>query len=357
MLPTTLPNLSFAIPHNCLILGAFEIKRMTNTIKAAITAVGGFVPEDKLTNFDLEKMVDTSDEWIRTRTGISERRILKGEGKATSDMAVEAVLDLCKKRGITPAEIDCMIVATVTPDMVFPATANIVCDKIGAVNAWGFDLSAACSGFLFALTTGATYIESGRFKKVVVVGADKMSAIIDYTDRNTCVIFGDGAGAILLEPNTEGYGLQDSILKSDGSGRHYLNMKAGGSLHPASIETVTNREHYAFQEGKTVFKFAVKGMADVSAELLERNNLTGEDIAWLVPHQANLRIIDATAARMGLPQEKVMINIQRFGNTTAGTIPLCLWEWQDQLKKGDNLVLAAFGGGFTWGASWIKWAY
>lgn len=357
MLPTTLPNLSLAIPYNCLILGAFEIKRMTNTIKAAITAVGGFVPEDKLTNFDLEKMVDTSDEWIRTRTGISERRILKGEGKATSDMAVEAVLDLCKKRGITPAEIDCMIVATVTPDMVFPATANIVCDKIGAVNAWGFDLSAACSGFLFALTTGATYIESGRFKKVVVVGADKMSAIIDYTDRNTCVIFGDGAGAILLEPNTEGYGLQDSILKSDGSGRHYLNMKAGGSLHPASIETVTNREHYAFQEGKTVFKFAVKGMADVSAELLERNNLTGEDIAWLVPHQANLRIIDATAARMGLPQEKVMINIQRFGNTTAGTIPLCLWEWQDQLKKGDNLVLAAFGGGFTWGASWIKWAY
>lgn len=357
MLPTTLPNLSFAIPHNCLILGAFEIKRMTNTIKAAITAVGGFVPEDKLTNFDLEKMVDTSDEWIRTRTGISERRILKGDGKATSDMAVEAVLDLCKKRGISPADIDCMIVATVTPDMVFPATANIVCDKIGAVNAWGFDLSAACSGFLFALTTGATYIESGRFKKVVVVGADKMSAIIDYTDRNTCVIFGDGAGAILLEPNTEGYGLQDSILKSDGSGRHYLNMKAGGSLHPASIETVTNREHYAFQEGKTVFKFAVKGMADVSAELLERNNLTGEDIAWLVPHQANLRIIDATAARMGLPQEKVMINIQRFGNTTAGTIPLCLWEWQDQLKKGDNLVLAAFGGGFTWGASWIKWAY
>lgn len=357
MLPTTLPNRSFAIPYNCLILGAFEIKRMTNTIKAAITAVGGFVPEDKLTNFDLEKMVDTSDEWIRTRTGISERRILKGEGKATSDMAVEAVLDLCKKRGITPADIDCIIVATVTPDMVFPATANIVCDKIGAVNAWGFDLSAACSGFLFALTTGATYIESGRFKKVVVVGADKMSAIIDYTDRNTCVIFGDGAGAVLLEPNTEGYGLQDSILKSDGSGRHYLNMKAGGSLHPASIETVTNREHYAFQEGKTVFKFAVKGMADVSAELLERNHLTGEDIAWLVPHQANLRIIDATAARMGLPQEKVMINIQRFGNTTAGTIPLCLWEWQDQLKKGDNLVLAAFGGGFTWGATWIKWAY
>jgi len=328
---------------------------MTNKITAAITAVGGYVPEDKLTNFDLEKMVDTNDEWIRTRTGISERRILKGEGKATSDMVVPAVQDLCQKRGIDPKEIDCMIVATVTPDMVFPATANIVCDKIGAVNAWGFDLSAACSGFLFALTTGASYIESGRFKKVVVVGADKMSAIIDYTDRNTCVIFGDGAGAVLLEPNTDGYGIQDSILRSDGSGRHYLNMKAGGSAHPATIETVTNREHYAFQEGKTVFKFAVKGMADVSAELLERNQLTGDDIAWLVPHQANLRIIDATAARMGLNHDKVMINIQRFGNTTAGTIPLCLWEWQNQLKKGDNLVLAAFGGGFTWGATLVKW--
>lgn len=330
---------------------------MTNKITAAITAVGGYVPEDKLTNFDLEKMVDTNDEWIRTRTGISERRILRGEGKGTSEMVVPAVLELCKKRGIDPVEIDCMIVATVTPDMVFPATANIVCDKIGAVNAWGYDMSAACSGFLFALTTGAAYIESGRFKKVVVVGADKMSAIIDYSDRNTCVIFGDGAGAVLLEPNTEGYGLLDSILKSDGSGRHYLHMKAGGSANPASIDTVTNREHYAFQEGKTVFKFAVKGMADVSADLLERNNLTGADIAWLVPHQANLRIIDATAERMGLPKEKVMVNIQRYGNTTAATIPLCLWEWESQLKKGDNLVLAAFGGGFTWGATWIKWAY
>lgn len=328
---------------------------MTNKITAAITAVGGYVPEDKLTNFDLEKMVDTNDEWIRSRTGISERRILKGENKATSDMVVPAVLDLCKKRGIVPSDIDCMIVATVTPDMVFPATANIVCDKIGAVNAWGFDLSAACSGFLFALTTGATYIESGRYKKVVVVGADKMSAIIDYTDRNTCVIFGDGAAAVLLEPDTDGYGILDSILKSDGSGRHYLNMKAGGSAHPASLETVTNREHFAYQEGKTVFKFAVKGMADVSAELLERNHLTGDDIAWLVPHQANLRIIDATAARMGLDHDKVMINIQRFGNTTAGTIPLCLWEWQDKLKEGDNLVLAAFGGGFTWGATLVKW--
>ncbi|MFD2527888.1 beta-ketoacyl-ACP synthase III [Flavihumibacter stibioxidans] len=330
---------------------------MINKITAAITAVGGFVPEDRLTNFDLEKMVDTNDEWIRTRTGISERRILKGEGKGVSEMIVPAVLELCKKRGMDPAEIDCMIVATVTPDMVFPATANIVCDKIGAVNAWGYDMSAACSGFLFALTTGATYIESGRYKKVVVVGADKMSAIIDYTDRNTCVIFGDGAGAVLLEPNTDGYGVLDSILKTDGSGRHYLNMKAGGSAHPASIETVTNREHFAYQEGKTVFKFAVKGMADVSAELLERNNLKGDDIAWLVPHQANLRIIDATAERMGLPKEKVMINIQRFGNTTAATIPLCLWEWEKQLKKDDKLVLAAFGGGFTWGATLIRWAY
>ena len=330
---------------------------MSNKITAAITAVAGWVPEDRLTNFDLEKMVDTNDEWIRTRTGISERRILKGEGLATSDMIVPAVLDLCKKRGIEPSEIDCMIVGTVTPDMVFPSTANVVCDKIGAVNAWGFDLSAACSGFLFSLTTGATYIESGRYKKVVVVGADKMSSIIDYTDRNTCVIFGDGAACVLLEPNDEGYGVQDSILRSDGAGRNYLNMKAGGSLRPASMETVANREHFAYQEGQTVFKFAVKGMADVSAELLERNNLTGEDIAWLVPHQANLRIIDATANRMGLPKEKVMINIEKFGNTTAGTIPLCLWEWEPQLKKGDNIVLAAFGGGFTWGATWIKWAY
>ncbi|MBS1564116.1 MAG: ketoacyl-ACP synthase III [Bacteroidetes bacterium] len=330
---------------------------MNQPISAAITAVGGYVPEDRLTNADLEKIVDTNDEWIRTRTGIVERRILRGAGKATSDMGVPAVLELCKKRGISPAEIDCLIVATVTPDMVFPATANIICDKIGAVNAWGYDMSAACSGFLFALTTGAMYIESGRYKKVVVVGADKMSAIIDYTDRATCIIFGDGAGAVLLEPNSEGYGIRDSILKTDGSGREFLHMKAGGSLKPASVETVTAREHYAYQEGQTVFKFAVKGMADVSAELLERNKLTGKDIAWLVPHQANLRIIDATARRMELPQEKVMVNIQRYGNTTAATIPLCLWDWEKQLKKGDNLVLAAFGGGFTWGATLVKWAY
>lgn len=330
---------------------------MSNKITAAITAVGGFVPEDKLTNADLEKIVETNDEWIRTRTGISERRILRGEGKATSDMVVPAVQDLCKKRGIGPEEIDCLIVATVTPDMVFPATANIACNKLGAKNAWGFDLSAACSGFLYAVTQAAALIESGRYKKVVVCGADKMSAIVDYTDRTTCILFGDAAAAILLEPNEEGYGIQDSILRSDGSGSQFLHMKAGGSLKPASVETVMAKEHFAYQEGQTVFKFAVKGMADVSAELLERNNMTGEDVAWLVPHQANLRIIDATANRMGLSKEKVMINIEKYGNTTAATIPLCLWEWQDQLKKGDNIVLAAFGGGFTWGATLVKWGH
>jgi 3-oxoacyl-[acyl-carrier-protein] synthase III len=330
---------------------------MNKKISAAVTAVGGFVPEDKLTNFDLEKMVDTTDEWIRTRTGIEERRILKGQGKATSDLVVPAVQDILRKRKIDAKEIDCLIVATVTPDMVFPATANVACDKLGATNAWGFDVSAACSGFLYALTTGAMMIESGRYKKVIVCGADKMSAILDYTDRATCIIFGDGAGAVLLEPDENGYGVQDSILKSDGSGCNYLHMKAGGSLKPASIETVTNKEHFIYQEGQAVFKFAVKGMADVSAELLEKNNLTGNDIAWLVPHQANLRIIDATANRMGLPREKVMINIQRYGNTTAGTIPLCLWDWEKKLKKDDLIVLSAFGGGFTWGATLIKWKY
>jgi 3-oxoacyl-[acyl-carrier-protein] synthase-3 len=330
---------------------------MSSKITAAITAVGGYVPEDRLTNFDLEKIVDTTDEWIRSRTGIEERRILKGEGKGTSELVAPAVKLLCEKRGIDPLEIDCLIVATVTPDMVFPATANLVCDKIGAKNAWGYDVSAACSGFLYALTQGAALIESGRYKKVVVAGADKMSSIIDYKDRTTCIIFGDGGGAVLLEPNTEGLGVQDSILKSDGSGCQFLRMKAGGSAYPASAETVANGEHYVYQEGQTVFKFAVKGMADVSAELLERNQLTGDDISWLVPHQANLRIIDATANRIGLNKEKVMINIQKYGNTTAGTIPLCLWEWENQLKKGDRLVLAAFGGGFTWGATLIAWAY
>ena len=326
-------------------------------ITAAITAVGGYVPETRLTNADLEKMVETNDEWIKSRTGISERRILKEPGKASSDMAVPAIQEILRKKNLDPKEIDCIICATSTPDMVFPATANLIGHKIGATNAWGFDLAAACSGFLFGLSTGAMYIESGRFKKILVVGVDKMSAIVDYTDRATCIIFGDGAGAVLLEPSTNGFGVHDSILKSDGSGGEFLHMKAGGSLRPATAETVAAREHYAFQEGKSVFKFAVKGMADVSAELLERNQLTGNDIAWLVPHQANLRIIDATADRMGLSKDKVMINIQKYGNTTAATLPLCLWDWENQLKKGDKLVLAAFGGGFTWGATLVSWAY
>ncbi|MGI8952702.1 MAG: beta-ketoacyl-ACP synthase III [Chitinophagaceae bacterium] len=328
-----------------------------NKIKAAITAVGGYVPDYILTNHELENMVDTNDEWIRTRTGILERRILKEEGKASSDMAVPAVLQLLKKRKISATEIDCIICATVTPDMVFPATANIISNKIGAINAFSFDLNAACSGFLFALTTGAAFIESGRYKKVMIIGVDKMSAIIDYTDRATCIIFGDGAGAVLLEPTMDGTGILDSILKTDGSGCQYLHMKAGGSLKPASIKTVLAREHYAYQEGKAVFKFAVVGLTDVSEEIMRKNNLSANDIAWLVPHQANLRIIDATAERMGLPKEKLMINIQRYGNTTAATIPLCLWEWESQLKKGDNIIISAFGGGFTWGATWVKWSY
>jgi len=330
---------------------------MSSKLTAAITAVGGYVPEDKLTNFDLEKMVDTNDEWIRTRTGVLERRILKDPKKATSDMVVPAVQELCKKRGIDPLEIDAMVIGTVTPDMIFPSTANLACHKLGAKNAWGFDLLAACSGFLYALTTGVTLVESGRYKKVVVVGADKMSSIVDYSDRATCILFGDGAGAVLLEPDTDGYGVQDSILRSDGIGAPYLHMKAGGSLRPASVETVAAKEHFAYQDGQPVFKYAVKGMADISAELLERNNMTGDDISWLVPHQANKRIIDATADRIGLSYDKVMLNIQRYGNTTAATIPLCLWDWEKQLKKGDNLVLAAFGGGFTWGATLVKWAY
>lgn len=330
---------------------------MSQKITAAITAVGGYVPEDKLTNFDLEKIVDTNDEWIRTRTGIEERRILKGEGKGTSDMAVQVVLQILEKKNLSPLDIDAVIVGTVTPDMMFPSTANLVCNKAGLKNAWGFDLLAACSGFLYSFSTGAALIESGRYKKVIVIGADKMSSIIDYSDRATCIIFGDGAAGVLLEPNEEGYGMKDTILKSDGSGEPFLHMKAGGSRRPASMETVANKEHYAYQEGQTVFKAAVKGMADVSAELLERNNLTGNDIAWLVPHQANKRIIDATADRMGLSHDKVMLNIMRYGNTTAATIPLCLWEWEKQLKKGDNIVLSAFGGGFTWGATWVKWAY
>jgi 3-oxoacyl-[acyl-carrier-protein] synthase-3 len=330
---------------------------MTQKISAAITAVSGYVPEDILSNSDLEKLVDTNDEWIRTRTGISERRILKGLNKGTSDLCVPAVLRVCEKRGIEPSDLDCIIVGTVTPDMLFPSTANLVCEKTGAANAWGFDLLAACSGFLYSLTTGAALIESGRYKKVVVVGADKMSSIVDYSDRSTCIIFGDGAGAVLLEPNHEGYGVLDSILKSDGSGKTHLHMKSGGSLSPSTIETVARKQHYIYQEGQPVFKFAVTRMADVSEELLKRNNLKGDDIAFLVPHQANKRIIDATANRIGLSEDKVMVNIQRYGNTTAGTIPLCLSDWEDQLKKDDLLVLAAFGGGFTWGATLVKWGH
>ena len=324
---------------------------------AAITGVYGYVPEYRLTNAELEKMVDTSDEWIMSRTGIKERRILKGEGLATSDMAVEAVKGLLEKTGLKATDIEMLIVATTTPDMAFPATANIVCDKLGCGHILSYDISAACSGFLYALTTGAKFIETGTFKRVVIVGADKMSSIINYSDRTTCVIFGDGAGAVLLEPNEEGLGIIDSILRTDGSGRHFLHQKAGGSLKPASHETVDSNEHTVYQEGKTVFKFAVKNMADVSEEIMKRNHLVSDDIAWLVPHQANLRIIDATADRMGLSKEKVMINIEKYGNTTAGTLPICLWEWEPKLKKGDNIVLAAFGGGFTWGATLIKWAY
>jgi 3-oxoacyl-[acyl-carrier-protein] synthase-3 len=326
-------------------------------ITAAITGVSGYVPEYVLTNKELETMVETNDEWITSRTGIRERRILKGEGLGTSHIAVPAVRELLRKTNTRPEEVDMLICATTTPDMVFPATANLITAEVGAVNAFGYDLQAACSGFLFALATGSKFIESGQYKKVIIVGADKMSSIVDYTDRATCIIFGDGGGAVMLEPNTEGLGIQDSILKSDGTGAPFLHMKAGGSRKPATIETVQAREHYAFQEGQQVFKFAVKGMADVSAEVMERNNLTGDDVAWLVPHQANKRIIEATANRMGLSNDKVMLNIQKYGNTTSGTIPLCLWEYESQLKKGENIVLAAFGGGFTWGAIYLKWAY
>ncbi len=333
-----------------------ESYRMSRQL-AAITGVHGYLPDYVLTNQELEQMVDTNDEWIVTRTGIKERRILKGEGLATSDMGFEAVKGLLEKKNLQPSDIDLLICATVTPDMVFPSTANLICHKLGAAPTGSFDISAACSGFLYALTTGAKFIESGVYRRVVVVGADKMSSIIDYQDRATCIIFGDGAAAVLLEPTENGTGIKDEILRSDGSGAPYLHMKAGGSLRPASIETVTNREHYAFQDGRTVFKFAVKKMADVSAEIMERNNLTGEDVAWLVPHQANKRIIDATARRMGLTEDKVMLNIERYGNTTAATIPLCLWDWEKQLKKGDNIVLAAFGGGFTWGAVYLQWQY
>jgi 3-oxoacyl-[acyl-carrier-protein] synthase-3 len=326
-----------------------------NKITAAITGVQGYVPEDVLSNADLAKIVDTSDEWITTRTGIKERRILKNG--ASSDMAVKAVEGLLKKTNTDPMDIDLVVLATVTPDYPFPSTANVLCDKAGMKNAWGFDLIAACSGFIYALSTGAQFIETGKYKKVIVVGVDKMTSILDYQDRTTCVIFGDGAGAVMLEPNHDGLGVQDFILRSDGSGREYLVQPAGGSANPPSIQTVEQRLHYVKQEGKQVFKFAVTNMAEVSAEIMEKNNLTSEDVDWLVPHQANLRIIDATADRMGLPKEKVMINIEKYGNTTAGTLPLCLWDYEKQLKKGDNLILSAFGGGFTWGAVYLKWAY
>ncbi len=326
-------------------------------IRAAITAVNAYAPDYILSNLELEKMVDTNDEWITSRTGIKERRILKGEGLGTSDMAVPAVEGLLKKRGITADEIDLIIFCTTTPDMPFPATANILADKIGAKNAWGFDLQAACSGFIFGLTTGSQFIESGKHQKVLVVGGDKMSSIIDYEDRATCIIFGDGCGAVLLEPTTEDVGVMDALLKSDGSGRPYLHQKAGGSAKPASHATVDAKEHFAYQEGQTVFKFAVTNMAEVAAEIMERNQLEADDVTWLVPHQANKRIIDATANRMGVGPEKVMVNIEKYGNTTNGTIPLCLAEWESQLKKGDTLILAAFGGGFTWGSVYLKWAY
>ncbi|NCA75153.1 MAG: ketoacyl-ACP synthase III [Alphaproteobacteria bacterium] len=326
-------------------------------LRAKISGIHGWVPPYILTNAELEKMVETTDEWILSRTGIRERHILKGEGLGTSDLGAEAVKGLLEKTGIGPEEIDLLICATVTPDMMFPATANIISDKAGLRNAFSFDLNAACSGLLFALITASKYVETGMYRKVIVVGADKMSSITDYTNRETCVLFGDAAGALLLEPTEEEIGIMDAITGTDGSGRVHLHMKAGGSVKPPSHETVDAREHYIYQEGQPVFKFAVTRMADVSAEIMERNNLAPADIAYLVPHQANLRIIDATARRMGIGKEKVMINIDRYGNTTDATIPLCLWEWESKLKKGDNLILAAFGGGFTWGSIWVKWAY
>ena len=326
-------------------------------ITAAITGIQGYVPDYILTNKELETMVDTNDEWITTRTGVKERRILKGEGKGSSDMGAEAVKGLLKKTNTDAEEIDLIICATATPDMIFPSTACIIADKVGAKNAFAYDIMAACSGFLFSVDTASKFIESGSYKKVIVVGADKMSSIVDYTDRSTCILFGDGAGAVLLEPSEKGLGIQDSILKSDGSGRNFLYLKAGGSVKPASYETIDAKEHFMVQDGQTVFKAAVKSMADVSEEIMNRNNLTADDVAWLVPHQANKRIIDATARRMGVGEDKVMLNIQRYGNTTNATIPLCLWEWEKQLNKGDNIILAAFGGGFTWGSIYLKWAY
>jgi 3-oxoacyl-[acyl-carrier-protein] synthase-3 len=328
-----------------------------NNITAAITAVGGYVPDYVLTNDILETMVDTNDEWITARTGIKERRILKDKDKGTSYLAIQAAKDLLQKSNTDPADIDMVIMATATPDMPVAATGVYVATQIGAVNAFSFDLVAACSSFLFGISTAARYIESGKYKKVLLIGADKMSSIIDYTDRATCIIFGDGAGAVLFEPNSEGLGVQDEYLRTDGSGRPFLKIDAGGSLLPASHETVENKQHFVFQEGKTVFKFAVSNMADVCEKVMLRNELKGEDVNWLVPHQANKRIIDAAANRMNLPPEKVMLNIHKYGNTTSATLPLCLSDYEKQLKKGDNLIFASFGGGFTWGAVYLKWAY
>lgn len=328
-----------------------------NKIRAAISGIHGWVPEYKLTNQELEKMVDTTDEWILARTGIKTRHILKGKEQGTSVIGTEAVKGLLEKTATKPEEVDMLICATVTPDMLFPATANIISHNCGITNAFSFDMNAACSGLLYALVTASKFIESGTHKKVIVVGADKMSSIVDYTDRTTCIIFGDGGGAFLLEPTIEEVGIMDSIMHTDGSGMTHLHQKAGGSRKPPTHETIDSREHYVYQEGQAVFKFAVTNMADVAVTIMKKNGLRSEDISWLVPHQANMRIIDATARRMGIAKEQVMINIERFGNTTSGTLPLCVWEWENQLRKGDNIVLTAFGGGFTWGAIWLKWAY
>lgn len=326
-------------------------------LRAAITGVSGYAPDYILNNEELSRMVDTTDEWIMTRIGIRERHILKGEGLASSDMGTEAVKLLLAKTNTNPEDVDLVICATVTPDMMFPATANIISDKCGITNAFSYDMNAACSSFLYALTVGQKFVESGTHRKVIVVGTDKMSSITDYTDRAVCPLFGDAAAAVMLEPTTEEVGMVDSIFRTNGVGRHHLYMKAGGSQRPASHETVDNKEHFIYQDGQTVFKWAVSKMADISVEMMEKHNLKSEDLAWLVPHQANMRIIDAVANRMGLEKEKVMINIERYGNTTSATIPLCLWEWESKLRKGDNIILAAFGGGFTWGSTYLKWAY
>ncbi len=326
-------------------------------ILAAITGVHGYVPDYILTNKELESMVETNDEWISSRTGIKERRILKGDGLAASDMGYEMVKGLLEKTNTKPEEIDLVICATITGDMVFPDTANTICDKVGINNAFGFDINAACSGFLFALTTGEQFIKSGTYKKVIVIGMDVMSSILDYTDRTTCVIFGDGGGAVLLEPNHDGFGMQDAILRGDGAGRHHLHMKAGGSLKPPSLETVNAKEHYVYQEGRPVFKSAVRGMIGTTETVMKRNNLEADDISWVIPHQANIRIISSVAEGLNFPMEKVVVNIHKYGNTTSGTLPLCLWEWENKFKKGDKILLTAFGGGFTWGTTYLTWAY